>query len=802
MRRTRQLVSAGLAIALGVAFVATTLLLTASAQRSIQQIAAGPVDGAAVVLSSSARGELPPLVAPEQLEPIRSLPGVQRVRPVVDVPLLQRLANHSSPLGAYSLPEVSDRTTLVSGRLPQRPDEVLIDEQAAAARDLAPGRPLVVEGHDGPATLQVTGILRPGPEVVSGQHDPLLFATEELLFKLRGRSGYDAVYVWGSDPERLRAQIAGLPGIAGTALTVRTGTDEVAARVQDYSSSTQALATLLLGFAAVSIFVAGLVIANTFAILVVQRTRELGLQRCIGATRGQVFGQVLREALGLGAVASAIGLLFGLGLAWLGIRAGEGTLELSSLATPWWALVPPLLLGIAITVLSALSPARRATRVAPLAALQPIPVSEGRRAGVIATALGGLCFAAGLAGLIWAGRTHSPEWGIAAGAVNFLGVLLLARLLVPGFVGVLRPLLGVAGPSGAMAVANARRNPARAASTASALLVGVTLIAMMVTGAATVQRSAQVAMDRQYPADAQLSSPEPLTAEQLSAVARVPGVSGVAAIRGARVPIEQNGRRQVDKITAVSPAAKALLKRPQLVEAVTDGVLVAGRDSGWRAGEPVLVGEPGLQQRLTVVISTESDALLVSDATGDRLGLPAANQAFVGFAPGADPGQLEQRVAEAAGPTAQVAGVAGARAQLTQIVDLALQIVTALLAVAVLIALIGVGNTLGLSVLERTRESALLRALGLTRGQLRGMLALEALSLGLVAVLLGAALGVGYGIAGAYAMVGGTITVEIAVPVLRLGGMAAVALAAGWLASVLPSRRAARVAPAAAMALE
>lgn len=801
MRRMRQLVSAGLAIALGVAFVATTLLFTATAQRSVQQIAAGPVDGAAVVLTGTDADD-PTLVGADQVAAIRTLAGVQSVRPVIETVLMQRLANRSAVLSAYSLPELGERTTLVSGHLPQRPEEVLLDEQAARVRQLGPGAQFVVDAHDGPQTLQVAGVLRPGEEVVSGQHDPLLFASDALLFKLRGTSGYDQVYVHGGDPERLRAEIAALPGISGTAITVRTGTDEVAARVKNYSASTQALASLLLGFAAVSMFVAALVIGNTFAIVVVQRTRELGLLRCIGATRRQVFGGVLREAFGLGVVASVIGALLGLGLAALGVRLGRGTMQLSSLAAPWWAILPPVLLGTVVTLLSALPPARRATRVAPLAALQPVSVTEGRRIGVLASVLGGLCFALGMAGLIWAGKRHLPEWGILAGAVSFLGVLLLARLLVPALVGWLRPLLGLAGPTGAMAVANARRNPARAASTASALLVGVTLIAMMVTGAATVQKSAQIALDRQYPADAQLSSPEPLTAEQLAAVARVPGVTGVAPIRGAKVPIEQNGRRQVEKVTAVSAAARALLKRPQLVEAVTDGVLVAGERSGWRAGEPVLVGPPGHQQRLTVVISAESDALLVSDATGDLLSLPAANQAFIGFAPGADAGQLEQRAAEAAGPTAQVAGTAGARAQLTQIVDLALQIVTALLAVAVVIALIGVGNTLGLSVLERTRESALLRALGLTRGQLRGMLGLEALSLGLVAVLLGAALGIGYGIAGAYAMIGGTVSVEITVPWLRLLGMAAVALLAGWLASVLPSRRAARVAPAAAMAIE
>ncbi|OYN92936.1 hypothetical protein CGZ95_19910 [Enemella evansiae] len=802
MRRVRQLLSAGLAIALGVAFVATTLLFTASANKSVADAAASPVEGSAVVVGGTSGAE-PVLVSADQVRAIQRVPGVTGVRPVVKTTLLAGNGAYPSAVQAQTLPALDEQTRLTSGRLPGGPEEVLIDQQAAAEFKTQADGKLVVQTEEGPRTLQVSGVLSPGANVVSGQHDSLLFAADPLLFELRGMTGYDDVYISGTDPEELRTRIAELPGVAGSKLTVRTGEQEIAARVASYSKGTEALATFLLAFGAVSMFVAALVIANTFSILVVQRTRELGLLRCVGATRQQVFRRVLGEAAGLGVVASVVGVLIGIGLTTIGVRLAEGMMSLTGVALAWWALLVPIVLGVLITVLSAIRPARAATRVAPLAALRPIGVTEGRRSGVVAAVLGVLLFLAGAAGLVVGATSHSVGVGIAGGVLNFVGVLLLARMLVPALVGALGPLLRVTGPTGTMAVANARRNPARAAATASALLVGVALIAMMVTGAATAQRSTQIAIDRQFPVDAQLNSAEPFTAQQLDAVRRVDGVRGVVTMRTAALPITgANGQAQNRGVVAVPAEARSVVNRPQLVESITDTTLVAGEKSGWRAGEKVRLGEPGRQVELSVVLSPEADALLVSDATGDRLGMPAASQAWVGFDPGTDGEALERQIAEVAGPGVEVMGIASIRAMMTQIVDLALQIVTALLGVAVIIALVGVGNTLGLSVLERTRESALLRALGLTRGQLRGMLGLEALSLGLVAVVLGAALGIGYGIAASYALIGGQLPVQVAVPWLRLLLMVAVALVAAWLASVLPARRAAKVAPAAAMAVE
>lgn len=802
MRQLRQLISAGLAIALGVAFVATTLLFTASANKSVADAAAGPVDGSAVVVTASSGAE-PVLVSADQVRAIAKVPGVTGVRTVVKTTMAGGTGAFPTAIQAYTLPKLDDQTRLSAGRLPAAPDEVLIDQQAATEFKTQAGGQLIVQADDGPRTLRVSGVLQPGKNVVSGQHESLMFAPDPLLFELRGQTGYDDVYVTGTDPEQLRAQITDLPGIASSKLTVRTGEDEVKARVANYSQGTGALATFLLAFAAVAMFVAALVIANTFAILVVQRTRELGLLRCVGATRQQVFRRVLGEAAGLGVVASVIGVLLGTGLAAIGVRLAEGMMSLTGLAVTWWAVLLPVLLGIVVTVLAAIRPARRATGVSPMAALQPIEVSQGKRAGVVPIVVGVLLFAAGAAGLVLGAVMNSVGIGIAGGMLNFIGVLLLAKVLVPALVGALRPLLRTAGPTGTMAVANARRNPARAAATASALLVGVALIAMMVTGAATAQVSTRTAIDREFPVDAQLYSAEPLTAQQLDAVRKVEGVRGVAAVRSAELPVTgPSGRTAAKELVAVPSDIRTVVKRAELVEGVSDTTLVAGKRSGWQSGDKVRVGAEGSQVELTVVISEEGEGLLVSETTGTRLAMGPAVQAWVGFVPGVDGGPLEDKVAAAVGPGAEVIGVAGMRAMMTQIIDLALQIVTALLGVAVVIALVGVGNTLGLSVLERTRESALLRALGLTRGQLRGMLGLEALSLGLVAVLLGGALGIGYGIAASYALIGSTIPVQVTVPWLRLLLMVAVALVAAWLASVLPARRAAKVAPAAAMAVE
>ncbi len=237
-----------------------------------------------------------------------------------------------------------------------------------------------------------------------------------------------------------------------------------------------------------------------------------------------------------------------------------------------------------------------------------------------------------------------------------------------------------------------------------------------------------------------------------------------------------------------------------MVAGLRDDTIVAAPDSHLVDGQQVTLSGPAGKVTLTAVVAGDRLGPVVTPTTLLKIAPDATATVWLRFDRGADPAQVVEDVGRAAGAEAQVAGAAAQRAQITAMVDTALAVVIGLLTVAVVIAVIGIANTLSLSVLERTRESGLLRALGLTRGQLRGMLGWEAVVLAAIGTLLGIGLGIGYGIAGAYALLGNVSTVLIVVPWGRLATVALVAIAAGWLASVVPGAAAARVSPAQALA--
>ncbi|NNG18695.1 FtsX-like permease family protein [Naumannella sp. ID2617S] len=837
LRQPRRLLSAALAIVLGIAFVTATLGLGASLDKAVRTSAAAPVEGSAAVITSpsvDAEGRMinnPSLATPDTVAAIRRLPGVSGVRADVETVVEMVTRERSRVLIARGVPELGPRTHLVEGRMPTTPDEVALDPSAAQLRGVAPGQSIELllpapaaaapaapppndsddEAAAGPPppppvtrTVKVVGIVKPGPEVITGPAMPMVFAADVLLFEVRGKVGYDSVYVRSDqDPDDLSDAIAELPGVKGSTMVVRTGEDEIEKRVEDYSRGSQVLTGMLLGFAGVSMFVSALVIANTFAILVAQRTRQLALLRCIGATRGQVFRDVLREAVLLGLAASAVGVGLGIGLAAIGVHLSKGTMPMDGLAVNATVIVVPLLLGLLITVVAAVAPAIRATRVAPLAALRPVLPSAGRQPWV-RIGLGMLLTAGGAAALI-SGARGDLGLGMLGGVVSFTGVLLLGSWLIPLLVRPLQPVFGALfGPTGSLAVANSRRNPRRAAATASALLVGVTLITMMVVAAGTGQTSTDRALEREFPFDAQAQTGQPLSPLQLEQMRQVPGVAGVSPIRSAPVEVRRSdGSARSAQVMGVAPQVRGVLSRPAVLDGLADDVLVVGSGLKPRLSEGERVTVVNGDRRVELRVHLTNDAksiLLATEATMGKLGVPHPTGALIQYAKGTDIQQTEERLGGIEG--LQVGGPALARAELGKIISTVLWIVTALLAVAVVIALVGVGNTLGLSVLERAQESGLLRALGLTRGQLRAMVGLEALVLAGVATVLGVGLGIGYGIAGAYALIGREMQVAVSVPWPTIGLVCAVALLAGLLASVLPAGRAARVSPAAAMVTE
>jgi putative ABC transport system permease protein len=564
------------------------------------------------------------------------------------------------------------------------------------------------------------------------------------------------------------------------------------------------------------VLVAGFVIANTFSILVAQRQRETALLRCVGARRGQILRSLLADSAMVGAAGAVLGLALGYAVAW-GLLEGASALGTQLPAgglvfTPY-PIVVSLVVGPLVTVVSAVVPAFRATRVPPVAALRMVVPATGRSrrklivAAALVAAAGTLTTLAGL-------RLDQPEPAmvlvVAGGIANFLALLLISPLVVGRLVALLGWLPGrVFGVPARLASANARRHPGRTAATTAALLVGVALMAGGSTIAATVNRTAEAQLDEAYPVDYLLT---PAVGQTGIAPAVGAGLAGDRTFDLVTAVRQADGRAAGTSVTvaglggeAIGTAYRPLVADGRLSDFGPGTALVApGRGA---VGDQLTVTAGGRQSTVRVAAVVEASTLvgevvlwpsdfatLYPKVQSDRLILVRA-------APGVDAAGARQRVdaALAEHPLVQVDDLASVRAERGVAIRQIVGIIAVLLGFALVIALVGITNTLSLSVLERTRESALIRALGLTRGQLRATLLIEALLMAAAGAVVGVAFGVLYGWLTAEAAFGATGAL-LAVPAGQLASFVGIAALAGALAAVLPARRAARATVVSAMA--
>lgn len=819
LRQPRQLLSAGIAIVLGIAFVAATLVFGASLNAGIRELAAGQVGDTAVVITTSgtnSSSETPEHAIPAAVvDEVAALPTVSGTRTIVSGYTQALVDGTTGYLAVSSEPPSSGTTGIVDGRWPAGPGEVAVNEAARDNSRIGIGTRIGVADRTGENHYYtVVGVARTGHDALASPKEPTMLATAQTAMAIIGQDGYTQVNLTSAaSPTQLRDEVSRLSSVKAAGVTVRTGADQVNVLVKQLSGGSNAIQNLLLGFAAIALFVGAIVITNTFEILVTQRIRQLALLRCVGATRRQVFRMVVGEAVLLGLVGSAVGLGLGFGLAAVFIRLSKGSLgsPLPFTVSPAAVLVP-LVVGVLVTTLASLTPARNATRVAPLAALRPELAAGGATAVRTRRLVSGLALVvAGAAMLVWGASRGSSSAtaglavAMAGGALSFVGVLVLGRLLVPALTGLLARPIGATGVPGELAVGNSRRNPRRTAATASALLIGVTLIGMLSVGAAASQATLDRSLSAHFPQDAVVVTPQGADGAMLSAVRASQGVSAAAPVPTTQAEVSADGRTSEVDVSGVTPEAAQTTRFPQRYLGLDDDTARTS-DSHFRDGQQVTLSEQGRSVQLVVRVSRDySDGLTVSLATMTRLSPGAQQQIWVRYADGADAdrvtGDLGRAVSGVQG--AQVVSGAQARALYQQIIDIVLTVATGLLAVAVIIAVVGVANTLGLSVLERTQEIGLLRATGMTRHQVRAMIGLEAVTVSVVAVVLGLALGIVYGLIGAKGLMGATGTsLVVSLPWARLALIAAVALAAGWVASLAPSARAVRISPSAALSTE
>ncbi|RMI07090.1 ABC transporter permease [Cellulomonas triticagri] len=864
MRRSiGRLTAAGVAVAIGTAFVAATLLSGAVMQRiSYDSVTAQFGDADLVAVTDGA-------ISDAQLEAVRAEPGVAAADPVVTVPYVS-LSSSTKQITQTVIPVASDPSFetqhVTSGALPTADGEIALPERAAERLEVGLGDTVTVaysawaedpaEPGDDTAgtwvqrTEDVTvAALTTDPTSAWAQYDGVAQATTADTLAWYGTGTPDptisdlavsqllVAVAPGADTATVTDAVQGVLDADGA--TVSVSTRDAAAERMISGDGTAPVLVVVLSFAAVALLVAGLVIANTFQVLVAQRTRTLALLRCVGAVRSQVRRSVLLEATLLGVVASVAGLVLGgvlVQAALLVMQGADLPFPVPSAIRPTVAsVVAPLAVGVLVTVGAALTPARIATRVAPIAALRPSDTpAVGSRAGRVRLALSLLLVIGGVLGLAGgvalaqtADLLAAVGLAILGGAASFIGLLVSAVFWMPKVVAGVGRLAGRAGMPARLAAANTGRNPARTAATSTALLIGVTLVAMMSTGAVTARATLGGELDARFPVDLQVSTSttvasdgssvsEPLPAGLVTDLAAVDGVVAAEPLATELVAL----RGSTTTAVALTPAqATTLLRNPDVAEAVADGTVVVpdsmARAYGIEDGDSLAVargdemtGEPldgaSSTDLTATVVPLDDWTVLVTPGTLDALGSEGVRStAWLRLADADDAGSVLTTVQDlTADSTVDLRGAALERALYERAIDTMLAVVVGLLAVAVVIALIGVTNTLSLSVIERRRESATLRAVGLTRRQLRASMAVEGTLIAGVGAVVGVLLGVAYGWLGSAAVLSGLADLELRVPWADLGIVLGVALVAGVLASVLPGRSAARTPPVAALAVD
>jgi putative ABC transport system permease protein len=699
---------------------------------------------------------------------------------------------------------------LRSGTPPEQPDDVVIDAGTAAKNHLVVGEslPIVflggVEEH-----FNISGIAGYGSSDNLAGATIALFTEATAERVLDGQGKYDSILVSaqsGVTDVQLRERIAlALPSYA----EAETGQQAAAAAEQSTESTISTfIGTPLLVFAFISLFVGSFLIINTFNILVAQRTRELALLRALGATRAQVMTSVLVEAAVTGFIASVLGFLVGILIA-KALLSVFGSTATSGITLLPRTFIVAVVVGTIVTVIAATLPARRATRIAPVAALsESLPETQDlpRRRIAIGLAIFVLGCAALVTGLFTSNSITLQLIG--AGFLGvFLGVALLAPLLVVPVATVLGwPVRRLRGAAGLLAGENARRNPRRTALTAAALMIGLALVTCVAVLTDSVRVSTNNAIEGTLRADFIVFTQGPdFSTEAAIALAKDPELTDVTEvrvtpvlIRGSSETISAVDPSQLDSVLSLSMVSGDASAISATNTAIVDSTEASA--SGVHMGQLVTFNFPqGSTVRIRIGGIYTANALvsgyIVSIATMQP-NVPTARDDVVlaNAAPGVPAGQAEaslQHDAQAF-PLLMALSRSEYRSFVGAGLDKFLNLITTLLAFAIIIAVLGIANTLALSVLERTREIGVLRALGMTRSQTRSMVRWESVIISLLGAVLGLLVGLGLGVVVATSLHDLGIT-DVAIPGGNLILYAVAAGLFGVLAAIIPTIRAARV---------
>jgi putative ABC transport system permease protein len=836
-RKLRAVLTA-VAIVLGVAMISGTYILTDTIRSAFGTVFSEVYKRTDVVISAkSAIGEgeenerneaQAPAFSEALLAKVRRLAGVEQAAGGINS--TAQLVGHNgkvlavggSPGLAFSVHTNGNQRfnplSLISGRFPSSPGEVGIDAGTAERHHYRVGQSIGVIARGAEQQMRISGVVRIGGVDSLGGATMAIFnyPVAQQLFHLAGKLNAISIAARpGYSPAQVVREIRPLLPANAQA---RTGEAQASQATKNTNGFLSIIQNFLLAFAGVALFVGSFVIANTLSITITQRTRELATLRTLGATRRQVLRSVLVEAFAIGLIASVLGLFLGLALA-KGLNSLFSSLgiELPQASTVFATrtVIVSLAVGVGITMLAALRPAMRATRVPPIAAVREgavLPPTRFARFGTAAAlATIGVAVALMLVGLLVSSLSTAQSLiaiGVGAAAL-FIGVAMFAKTLVPSLARALGwPAARVAGAAGRLARANAIRNPARTASTASALMIGLALVTLVSVLAAGLKSTFESSVNELFSADYALTSTNnftPISTSSAQALKSVPGIETVAAVRSG------GGRAFSGKIavTGVPPDISKVVSvkwqhGSQAVPALLgeNGAFVSkeyAKEHHLHVGSPVTVETPaGSEMKLAVrgVFappkggSPYGDVSISTSRFDSEYQNPQNIYAFVDIAGGVNAANTRalERVLRAY-PDAKIQTESEFKKNQEKGIDTLLNLLYVLLSLSIIVSLFGIVNTLLLTVFERTRELGMLRAIGMTRRQVRSMIRQESI----ITALIGAALGIPVGIVLAV-MVGQAIEYgTLTIPVGTLIVFVIAAVICGLLAAIFPARRAARL---------
>lgn len=831
LARKLRLILSGLAVVLGVMFVSGAFVLTDTLGRSFDAVFADAYEGVDVNVSAKPRMEVGDFegdavampVPAETVERIRNVAGVADATGIVAADGARLIGSNGKVVTSFGPPQIganwvgtSDLVQLREGREPQADDEILVNAGLAKAGRVAVGDRVGVLTLEPKQEFTIVGVFgySGGRDSLGGVNEVMFTTPVAQQLMLGQGDAFTNVTVSaaaGVANDRLRDDIA---AVLGADFEVKTGAELSADSAATLKEGLSFFNRILLGFAAVALLVGTFLILNTFSIIVAQRTRELALMRAVGAGRRQIIGSVVLEAVAVGLLASVLGLGAGVGIgALLAYLFGNlsGGLDLAGIAVPPAAVVGAFGVGLIITVVAALLPALRASRIPPIAAMQDVampdrPLTKVTVAGAAVTSTGATLLFLGLGGHAGDNTLITILGGV---LFAFIGVALLTPMISRPVVGLLGGLFSWWMP-GKLGRLNSGRNPRRTAITAAALMVGIALV----TGVTVILDSAKSSIsglaEDKIKAELVISGaqtgsrPPTFDPAVLEKTAALPGVALVGGAYGdlAQVGDERTWVGANSDVSTLTQIFGARATAGDISRLGPDQMLVSSdvaTSRGLSVGSTVPVQLARAEAKTYTVSGIYEagdflDPVTLPATAAQGFTIPQPMMGFIQLTPGAQAADVLPRVETllADSPEVSVADRKAFIEQQTEPLDGLLRMIQILLLLAIVIAVLGIINTLALSVLERTRELGLLRAVGLGRAQTMGMITVEAVVISVFGALLGIAVGAGLGAAVVEALHDEGIT-DLVFPWADMGTMVGLGALVGVLAAVIPAVRAARI---------